>query len=95
MIICITRRYIPDTLDLLHSFKTDNQNNGKHLLIKNTSSKPLGSGPVFSLSCKFYSLHLDKKVQISKLPLSKFHAALCIRSHILLALLSWFSALDQ
>lgn len=34
VIICITRKYIPRTLDPLHSYETANQVAGEHLLIK-------------------------------------------------------------
>lgn len=95
MIICITSKYIPNTLDPLHSYKTANQAAGEHSLIKNISSKPLGSGPVSSLSSEACSVHSDRKVQINKLPVFKFYAAACTGSHTLLALLCCFSALDQ
>jgi len=95
MIICITRRCIPSTLDLLHSYMTANKVAGECWLIKNTSSKPWRSGPVFSLPREVYSVHSDRKGQINKVPFSKFYAAVRTVSHTLLALLCWFSALDQ
>lgn len=70
MIICITGKCIPNTLDPLHFCKTANQVAGEYWLIKNISSKPLGSGPVFSLSTEACSVHSDRKVHINKLPFS-------------------------
>lgn len=95
MFICTTRKCIHNTLDPLHSYKTANQIAGEDLLIKNINSKPLGSGPVFSLSSEACLVCSDRKVQINKPPFSKSHAAVHTGSHTLLALLCWFSALDQ
>lgn len=95
MIICITRKCVPTTPDSLHFCKTANQAAGEHPLIKNISSKPLGSGPVFSLPSEACSVNSDRKAEINKLPFSKFYAAVRTGSHTLPALLCWFSALDQ
>lgn len=84
---------IPTVPDLLHCFKTAKAA-GEHLLIKNTISKPLGSGFIFSLSTETCSVHSDRKFKINKLPFSKFCAAVYIGSHALLVFLCWFSALD-